>query len=448
MSFANQRNVLIHDRLGNVYNFRWHEEKIVYTYFDKYLKEYASDMFVDDCTLEYDAAIDEENNVYFAYHRKDGKLVLMSLENGFWHKNLLGGDDTLSILNLNLFIHNKQVHMIYCVSSNESSMSYRIYHHYYSNQEWKTFVLQDINRKKFLNTFQIIQNENRLMIGFYDFLKDEEQIYIKEFDLENEQWKNSIQVTSSSNDKLYLDMFMTKNKILHLTYSEYFQGNLVIKYEKYKFENKKVVRLVEKIVSNPSNCAHPTFIKQGEKLWIVWTEYEQVVSCYTMDEGKTWSELYLWKESKTINFFRYKFNTNAENIKAAYQFHYTFGKGYPEFSFIGFGPLENVDKIPLKINSNRKLENMVKDQGIEDKEVKNKKVEDKEIKVKKENTLKKELDELQKHIKTLEEKLKSIEKIEERMKNIEEKLKEVENLEERVKNIEEYLKRRRRGIFR
>ncbi|QXM05728.1 hypothetical protein [Crassaminicella indica] len=438
MSFANQRNILIHDRLGNLYNFRWHEEKIIYTYFDKYLKEYESDTLVDDCTLEYDAVIDEENNVYFAYHRKDGKLVLMFLKNGFWHKNLLGGDRTLNIFNLNLFIYNQQVHMIYCIPANENNMCYRIYHHYYKNQEWKTFVVQDIKRKKLLNPFQIIQNEKNLIIGFYDFLNDEEQIYIKEFDQKNEQWQNALQLTSSKKEKLYLDMFMTKNKILHITYSEYFQGNLVIKYEKYKFENNKAIRLIEKVLSNPSNCSNATFIQQDEKLWIVWTEYEQVVSCFTEDDGENWSKPYLWKESKKIDFFRYKFNTNDEDIKKDYQFNYTFGKGYPEFSFIGFGPLENVEIIPRKINSNKNIKDIVKGQEIKDQE----------IQIKKEKFFKKELYELQKSIKILEDKLKSVEDLEERLKTIEEKITSVENLEERIKNIEEYFKRRRRGLFR
>ncbi|MCT4619871.1 MAG: hypothetical protein N4A62_10845 [Marinisporobacter sp.] len=422
------------------------------------MKEYTSDVFVDDCTLEYDAAIDEENNVYFAYQRKDGNLVLMSLENGFWHENILGGDHTLNILNLNLFIYKQKVHMIYCIPANESDMCYRIYHHYYNDQEWKTFVVQDIKRKNLLNSFQIIQREETFVLGFYDFLKEHEQIYIKEFDLENEQWKNAIEVTSSPNDKLYLDMFMGKNRILHVTYSEYFQGNLVVKYEKYKFENGKAKRLIEKILSNPSNCSYATFVKQDEKLWVIWTEYEQVVSCFTKDNGKTWSELYLWKESKTIDFFRYKFNTNAQEIKAGYELNYTFGRGYPEFSFIGFGPLENVDRIPLKMESNKKLEDMTRKKKVNDKEIKTKEIKSKEKENKRGNILEKEWRVLEKRIKVLEEKLNHAEKIDEKFKIIEalgnqietmeEKLKRFEEVEETVKHMDEYLKRKRRGLFR
>jgi hypothetical protein len=331
-------------------------------------------------------------------------------------------------------------------------MCYRIYHHYYNDQEWKTFVVQDIKRKNLLNSFQIIKNEEILMLGFYDFLKDQEQIYIKEFDLEKEQWKNSIEITSSSKEKLYLDMFVEKNRILHVAYSEYVEGNLVIKYEKYKFENNQIKKLIEKILSNPSNCSYATFVKQNEKLWVIWTEYEQVVSCFTEDNGKTWSEPYLWKESKTIDFFRYKFNTNAQEIKAGYELNYTFGKGYPEFSFIGFGFLENVDQIPLKIGSNKKLEDMTRKKKVNHKETKAKEIKTKEKEIKRENIFGKELHVLQKQIKLLEEKIdekfKRIEALGNQIETIEEKLKRFDEVEETVKHMDEYLKRKRRGFFR
>ncbi|QEK12332.1 hypothetical protein FQB35_08055 [Crassaminicella thermophila] len=408
MSFANQRNILIHDQLGNLYNFRWNDGKIIFTYFDKYLKKFDEDILVEDCTLEFDAGIDEQDQVYFVYQREDGKMVLMSCMNGFWHKNLLGGSNILKIFNLNMVVHNQKVHIIYCVPANENDMVYRIYHHYYDEQEWKSIVLQDIQRKNLLNPFQIIKNGNKLIIGFYDLINDQEQIYIKEFDTKNIQWEDTIQLTLSSSNKLYLDIFMENSQIIHLTYSEYFEGNLVIKYEKYKLENNKAIKILEKILSNPSNCSYPTFIKCKDKLWNVWTEYDQIVSSFTIDDGLNWNGPYLWKKSKEENFFRYKFITNDENVNMNYQFNHAFGKGYPEFSLIGFGMLEEAVKIPLKSIKKKEEEYIV------------------EVKEASENKTNNE-----------EVYLREIERLQENIKN----------LEERVSNIEEYLKRRRRGIL-
>lgn len=413
MSFANQRNILIHDQLGNLYNFRWNEEKIIFTYFDKYLKKFDEDILVQDCTLEFDAGIDEQDQVYFVYRRKDGKMVLMSCLNGFWHKNLLGGNDVLQIFNLNMVIHNEKVHIIYCIPSNENDMVYRIYHHYSDEQEWKTIVLQDIQRKNLLNPFQIIKNEKNLIIGFYNLINDQEQIYIKKFNTESLQWENTMQLTSGLSNKLYLDIFMTSPKILHLTYSEYFQENLVIKYEKYKLENNKAIKILEKVLSNPSNCSQPTLMKCHDKLWNVWTEYDQLASSFTTDDGLNWSGPYLWKETKNKNFFRYKFITNDENINMNYQFNHAFGKGYPEFSLIGFGMLENAVKMPLKNIKKKEGEN-----GVELKEVNEK-----------DNPINK------------------INNDEVYLEKIENLHKAIQNLEERISNIEEYLNRRRRGIL-
>ncbi|TCO80015.1 coiled-coil domain-containing protein [Marinisporobacter balticus] len=420
MSFANQRNTLIHDHLGNLYNFRWDEERILYTYFDKYLKKYEKDILVEDCTLEFDAGIDAQNNVYFVYQRKDGRLILKSLVNGFWQENLLGGENTLNILNLNLFIDYGRIHIIYCVPSNESDMTYRIYHHYYDEQGWKNFVVQDIERKNLLNPFQMIKKEKNFVVGFYDLMGEEEQIFIKEFNTETDQWENTIQLTDGSNNRVYLDILITKKENLHLTYSEYFQGNLLIKDEKYKVHENKAIKIAENIISNPSNCTNPTFIKDHDKLWNVWTEYDQIVSSLSTDDGITWSEPYLWKESKEEIFFRYKFDTNDENIDTDYRFNYSFGKDYPEFSFIGFGPLERAEKIPLQINKKKEEEACV----MELEEVKRS---EKQINDVRNDTI--QISKLQKDIEKLEA-----------------KISDIKNLEERINNIEEYF-RRRRGLF-
>ncbi|WP_129596818.1 hypothetical protein [Anaerophilus nitritogenes] len=347
MPFSNQKNILMHDGVGNLYSFQEEKGKIIYTYFDKKIGEYKKEVLIEDSSKEFDAAMDE-NDLYVVYQNTKGHIILMTFKKGVWYENSLGGDLSLKVLNLNIVRYKGKVHIFYCVKARENSMYYRIYHHYYDDKEWRSFIVEDIEITKILNPFQFISHENKLLIGFYQSIKGYDQIFIKEFDMQKQEWKPSIQLTWSSYEKLYLNLLMIHKDLIHITYSAYIDGNLMIKYEKYRLEQDKAIKKIEHILSNPANCTYPLFVKEKEKLWTVWTEYDQVVSSFSIDEGITWSDPYLWKESKGILFFQYKYYTNYKKIKDNYQLCYAFGKAYPEFSFMGFGPLKEVQKIPVK----------------------------------------------------------------------------------------------------
>ncbi len=415
MSFANQKSVLLHDDKGNIYNIYWNEGKIIFNFFDKSKGKYENNTVVDGATMEFDCLIDK-GEIYLILQKNNGQLLLMTRKDASWDTSELSKENQPEVYNLNI-VNNKTLHIIYCVSSYENKSVYRMYHHYLDNNEWKTQQVVDIRVKSILNPFQIIKTKDEIIVGFYDFHEIEEQIFIKKFDAENRLWKNAIRLTSGDWEKLYLDVFMQKPNIIHLTYSEFYEGNLIVKYEKYKLSDQKAIKVLEEKISNPTNCSHPTFIWMKERLWVCWTEHDQVSSCYSMDEGLTWSNPYLWKESKSINFFRHKFETNDENIKAYYSFNNAFGKGYPEYSFIGFGDTAQATEIAINKKKNTESEGY--------KEEKNQpKTNIKEIKSSKLEVSKS--DEIEK-----------LEKLAEDLKR----------LEERIDSIEDYINRRRRGLL-
>lgn len=354
MGFVNQTGILVSDSFGNLYSFLWSEEKIVLVYFDKILGSTEKTVLIEDCSLEFDAAIDKDDTLYVVCQKKDGSILLLDYTNGTWHTSILVDANPSKIYNLNIAAYEKSVHILYCVPGKENSKRYRIYHHFYEKQAWNTFEVEDIGRKDILNPFQILIEKDRLMIGYYNLVKNEEQIFIKIFDVSNGKWGPGIQLTYDANYKIYLDMLLIGKENLHLTYSEYIEGNLVIKYESYKLKANQVTKTTEEFVSNLANCSYPTFVFNDQKLWLIWTEYDQVVSCYTSDMGTTWSVPYLWKESKEQSFVRYKFLTNDENLKRNYLLNYSFGKEFPRFSFIGFGSLDRATEIPLKSKKKRK----------------------------------------------------------------------------------------------
>ena len=183
-----------------------------------------------------------------------------------------------------------------------------------------------------------------MIIAYYDKVEGE-QIYMKSFNFDKRKWGEKLKLTDDEAPKLNLDILLKEEK-LNLVYSQYDEGNLIVRYKRFGYKDGITTREIDEILSNPDNSQEPTLIYYEEKLWVVWIEYDNVMSRYSADYGTTWSPIYLWNESKGNTIVRYKFYNASQVDKNAV--NYSFGKIDPDIKFIGFGPLEDVTEIPLK----------------------------------------------------------------------------------------------------
>ena len=249
-----------------------------------------------------------------------------------------------------------------------------------------------------------------------------EQIFIKSYDLKEKKWDDDKQLTTSKNNKLYLDVLIGKTRNLDLAYCEYQQDNLVVKYERYKLVGDEIRKIQEQTISNAANCQNPTLIYYGNMLWISWVEYNYIASRYLGDKESSWSDIYLWNQSKVQDIVRYKYVTNKENEDIL---NYSFGS-VNNLSFIGFGNLDHTKKIPLK------KKGFVKEMDAK-----------KEI-INAEDFENKYSEEIRNRIKALENQIEMLTKGQKRLLNLTEK--QFSDLEERILIIENFLTHNTRGF--
>ncbi len=346
MTFFNDEFVIIVDSLNNIHMFQWKDGCINLFMFSYITQKVKKKTIVKNSLEEYDVSIDDYDNIYMVYQDTDYNLILIILENDQLEKIKLTEKSVSLINNLNVLNYNENLHIIYCREMLNETNTYEIFHHLYNGVDWFTNKIDEIKTLKLLNPFQIVKYKKKIFMGYYDYM-DKEEVYLKCFNCNENKWGEKVQLTSGGKFKLYLDLFINEDKI-NLVYSEEFEGNFVIKYERF-FLNKDVIKKeAEETISNPENCSHPTIIYYGDEIWIVWLEYNNVLSRYSQNLGDTWSPIYLWNESKNEDIIKYKYVKTKD--KASRILNNSFGKMYPEVSFIGFGPLDNVTEVPLKKN--------------------------------------------------------------------------------------------------
>ncbi|MTI49235.1 MAG: hypothetical protein FH761_15490 [Firmicutes bacterium] len=352
MAFSNQSSSIVTDSKGNLYFFLWTQKGIELVFLDKIIGNTEKKILVEDCYEDFDVIVDSKDKIHLIYQKKDGNIENRICSNGIWKREEVVYQVNKKAFNLKIRRLNNKIHIFYCVPKNDNNKVYNRYHAFKLTDTWETKDVGAISRLDILNTFEIQEYSNSLFWGYFDLVKDMEQLYIQQFDIQNNRWIDEIQITSNQTKKLYLD-FIILNDFIHITYCENFMGNYVVKYEKYEINvNQQMKKVNEEIVSNPSNCSYPTFVVFQSRLWIIWTELENLMSVYSEDMGDNWNEPYLWSESKQEVFTRYRFDSNERSISNTYTLNYSFGKQYPNISFMGFGKLDKAVEVPLKYKKN------------------------------------------------------------------------------------------------
>ncbi|MCR1897566.1 hypothetical protein NSA47_00990 [Irregularibacter muris] len=347
MSLLNSPSLILQDSLGNLENFTYRNENISYYSFNRQLGKVENRTILHQATPEFDADINSAGEIFLVCKKKYGDVILLSNHKGFSEAQIVVESNQQDIYNVNIYLIGKDIHIFYCIGLDTNKNQYKIVHKFGNHDHWVTNEVCQIVTRDILNPIQILKGKDEIILGYYDVIEEVEQLFIRTFNFEKDSWSEGQQLTHSQANKLYLDMLIMKKDQLHITYSEFTEGNLIIKYEKFKREKSIYVKHKEQDISNPANSTHPLLVYFNDKLWIAWSEYNYIASRYTEDLGETWEDAYLWKDSKSEDILMYKYKSCFEDTHGEYQLNYSFGRA-SNFSFIGFGGLENTRVIPIK----------------------------------------------------------------------------------------------------
>ncbi|WP_313758815.1 hypothetical protein [Tissierella sp.] len=343
MTFYTDKWTIAEMDSNNIMLFRKSKEDILLERITSDININSKEIIVKDALEEYDIAIDLKNNIYILYQNKEGHLILNILGEKKKEEIQLTLDGLPEVFDLNIIIKDEVIHIFYLIKALDVEEKYKIHHYYYKGNKWNDYMVGEITVNKVLNPIKLIQTDNNILLSYYS---NNKVIELKEFSVDKLEWSSKSVLVDTENDKLFLDICIMDD-IIHLIYCEYSFGNLVIKYNKFHYDNGKYIRYNEETISNEGSSSHPNIIFFQNKLWITWVELNKIMSRCSEDKGESWEQiLYMWNESRDIDFVRYKYLTITP--KDDVQLQYSFGSIYPEIRFMGFGPLDNVVEVPVK----------------------------------------------------------------------------------------------------
>lgn len=328
--FFHDKVILVNEENSAISLIRKIKNEIILQYYDKESTEMVQEVICNDVLGDFDIDYYKED-LYIVYKDRSKQLALVNLNEKEMKKTIVSDEIVGGTFELNLINLDGSKNIIYIEENPGGQLSYNIKHIFIEDGKIKDFLVDMIETHYFINPLKIIKDNNNLIIAYYH----QNQICIKAFNGSLKTWLAETIITDNKN-KLYLD-FIKTGRYFNLVYCDFHDENFSIKYERYLVDNDYIAKDVELDISDYGNNTDPILIYHHDKLWIVWKGTEQLLSKYSEDNGKTFSDLNLLNISKSVDMVKYKYLNNK--IEEGNMIHNSYGSYYPEISFMGFHSL-------------------------------------------------------------------------------------------------------------
>ena len=265
--------------------------------------------YINDFSL-FIFSIDEDDNIYGILSFDNIKIIRCDKNScNFYIENTLKYDfQKFGVSYPYIKKANNTVHIfcyVYDKEENNSSVLLNIYKEGNSLKENKIDFIQHT----ILNEYKVLWICNTPIIFYFNIINDKEEIFCSLFDSENNTWSNPIQITNTKTNKLYLDVIF-KDDFFHITYCYEIDDNYSVAYIRGTLKNNIFKEEIYKNITNPSIYMYPSFVIEDGIIYLIWVHLNKLFTCFSEDNGTSWSEKFIDSNSRNYNFLRNKFLSN------------------------------------------------------------------------------------------------------------------------------------------
>lgn len=340
MAFINHVETIIKKSNKDILVFYTHKNDLILKTFIHNkgwldLKTILSDVISNQFNIQ----IDKNDKVYGIANNLNGEILYLYTDDNLdiKYEKLFDYDNEKYIIKYPYIIKNgEDIQVFYYIRDVRDYRVWSMTSHYFDGSEWRNYNIEFIKSYPIINPFIITKDNDDLNIFYFNKVDDKEEIFYNKFSYKTKHWSKSQQLTNTNNKKIYLDVLKDDNNLHHITWSEFINENLTIRYTSRDLDKDITQENDETILSEQSNCSFPTIIKTGDVLWAAWAQMNKVYSCNSFDGGHTWDEPVIDNKSCKDDIIRYKFITNDREELKNFKLNNAFGLNYPQIAFIGF----------------------------------------------------------------------------------------------------------------
>lgn len=288
------------------------------------IDEHLINMQIDDTDNVYGIAATQTGDVLYIYSDKNSSINKKKL--------FSFNSEKYELLFPFILKSNNTLHIMYFFHDLQNPNYWTLFNHYYDGNMWCEYCIDTNYAYPFPSPFTVTFRSDFPTIIY---LKDNE-IYSSSFIKSEKNWTSPIQITNTYNKKMHFSVLKDNKNLLHISWSEFINDNLVVRYTNGTLDSNSFIASNVNNLSDSSNCSFPSISKINNILWTMWVQLDQLYSCYSTDNGLTWSRPIIDSKSKEHDYIRYNFNSNYTQDLTHFNVSTIFGTFKPKISFIGF----------------------------------------------------------------------------------------------------------------
>lgn len=336
MSFVNNYSYTIRRSNKEIFYF-YCENNLFYRHYDSnknlICETNILEDYIKDFTL-FNFSIDEDDNIYGVLCFDNLKIIKCEKnDSNFIVEDTLKFDfQKFRVCYPYLKKINNTLHIFYYAYEIQENNTTALFHIYKENNLWHEHKI-DFIRHIVLNEYKVIFIENIPVIFYFNMIDDAEEIFCSIFDRGNHSWSEPIQITDTKRKKLYLDVAIKEN-LIHITYCYEIDDNYCLKYINGVIKNNYFKIHTSTDIEKYSAFMYPSFAIEENIIFLMWVHLNKLYTCYSVDDGFSWSKPFLDFDSVSLEFLRSRFLSNY-NKDLSYNDSNLFITS-EEISFLGF----------------------------------------------------------------------------------------------------------------
>ncbi len=342
MGLNGNHEFIMQNSKDNIFNFFLNEKDDITCIASNQQRQWVSkeDVFPKRCN-SLDIDLDSKDHFHIVSYHYDGDLYYHHKSKDRWKNiQLTRLNRTERTFYPRIKTVDNTIHVFYDLQQTNERDRCTLYHYTYHEKEmkWIKNNVCTIRFNKFVNPYKILTYKNQIYLLYISIINNYEEVFIIQYDSIKDQWNKPIQLTTSSDRKLYLDGLLDNNGNIHISWCQYLeQEGLIVKYLKCKINNLGKNKESILSLSDRLNCSFPQLIQFNETLYCMWVQFSHLYVSQSVDSGIIWNTPTVVPESKMNNFKRYRYANNHLLYKNTIVCDFLYGTHYPSIQFLGFG---------------------------------------------------------------------------------------------------------------
>lgn len=319
MPLLNKHGILLNKSDGNFYLVNTNKDLIIYNFdseFDNILKK---TLIYEHCTLsDVWADLNLNDELFGTYNEKNnGEVIYFYAKNKVLYKNkILKYDIRNTIVTFPKLINDESDISLFFYSTNLKKMTCKLTHYYKKSidDKWEKNIVDQINTY-ILNDYLVFEEKEFIDIIYLNMINGFEEVFINRFTFKNQKWNESVQLTDSKRAKQYLSALKDEHGNFHIVYKEVYECKECCNYLKINERQGtlKHISIKEGVKGHLYKIMFPSIILYKDMYYIQWLENYELWSCFTKNNGISWSKPIKNKDSLNKNFIRCSYKCNSIN---------------------------------------------------------------------------------------------------------------------------------------